>query len=178
MYILLEYLFEPIERISSILNQIANGEEKEIEMVSIDIEQLFKKIHQTENTKLKEKGIELTYYYELKEIQGNEDLIESMILNLVDNAIKASDIEGKITMRAYVEQEKQVIEVEDNGKGMTEEQLLQVTEPFYRADRARSREDGGTGLGLTLCAQIAKKHHAELSISSIPNEKTIVRVIF
>lgn len=61
---------------------------------------------------------------------------------------------------------------------MTEKQLLQVTEEFYRVDKARSRNEGGNGLGLALCEQIAKKHHAELSFSSIPNEKTIVKVIF
>lgn len=153
-------------------------EEKEIEMVPINIEQLFKKIYQTENIKIKEKGIEFAYYNELQEIRGNEDLIESMILNLVDNAIKACSTKGKITMRAYSDKEKKVIEVEDNGKGMTEEQLFQATEAFYRVDRARSRKEGGNGLGLALCEQIAKKHHAELSFSSKPNEKTIARVIF
>ncbi|WP_379142457.1 ATP-binding protein [Paenibacillus sp. sgz500992] len=162
----------------SLLELVIIREEKEIEMVSIDIEKLFKKIHQTENIKLKEKGIELVYYNELKEIKGNEDLIESMVVNLVDNAIKACSTKGKITMRAYFEEEKKVIKVEDNGKGMTEEQLLQVTEAFYRVDKARSRKEGGNGLGLALCAQIAKKHHAELSFSSKPNEKTIVKVIF
>ena len=162
----------------SLLELVIIREEKEIEMISIDIEKLFEKIHQTENIKLKEKGIELVYYNELKEIKGNKDLIESMVVNIVDNAIKACSIKGKITMRAYTEKEKKIIEVEDNGKGMTEEQLLQVTEAFYRVDKARSRKEGGTGLGLALCAQIAEKHHAELSFSSKPHDKTIVKVIF
>lgn len=162
----------------SLLELVIIREEKEIEMVSMDIEQLFKKVHQTENIKLKEKGIELVYYNELEEIKGNKDLIESMVVNLVDNAIKACSTKGKITMRAYFENEKKIIEVEDNGKGMTEKQLLQVTEAFYRVDKARSRKEGGNGLGLALCEQIAKKHHAELFFSSKPNEKTIVKVIF
>ncbi|MGM1045762.1 MAG: sensor histidine kinase [Bacillota bacterium] len=181
-YAATDYILSESKRLKniseSLLELVIIREEKEIEMVQIEIEQLFSKIHQTENIKLKEKGIEFVYYNELKEIEGNEDLIESMVLNLVDNAINACSTEGKITMRAYVEQEKKIIEVEDNGKGMTEKQLLQVTEAFYRVDKARSRKGGGTGLGLALCAQIAKKHHAELSFSSIPNEKTIVKVIF
>jgi signal transduction histidine kinase len=162
----------------SLLELVIIREEKEIEMIPIDIEQLFIKIHQTENIKLKEKGIEFAYCIELKEITGNEDLIESMVVNLVDNAIKACSTNGKITMRAYSEDGKKIIEVEDNGKGMTEKQLLQVTEAFYRVDKARSRKEGGNGLGLALCAQIAKKHHAELTFTSQPKEKTIVRVIF
>ncbi|SMF92881.1 Signal transduction histidine kinase [Paenibacillus uliginis N3/975] len=181
-YAATDYILSESKRLKniseSLLELVIIREEKEIEMVQIEIEQLFTKIHQTENIKLKEKGIEFVYYNELKKIEGNEDLIESMVLNLVDNAINACSTEGKITMRAYVEQEKKIIEVEDNGKGMTEKQLLQVTEAFYRIDKARSRKEGGTGLGLALCAQIAKKHHAELSFSSIPNEKTVVKVTF
>ncbi|MDR0269345.1 MAG: HAMP domain-containing histidine kinase [Paenibacillus sp.] len=181
-YAATDYILSESKRLKNISESLLElaiiREEKEIEMVRIDMEQLFTKIHQTEDIKLKEKGIEFVYYNELKEIEGNEGLIESMVLNLVDNAIHACGTEGKITMRAYVEQEKKIIEVEDNGKGMTEKQLLQVTEAFYRVDKARSRKEGGTGLGLALCAQIARKHHAELSFSSMPNEKTIVKVIF
>lgn len=162
----------------SLLELVIIREEKEIEMTSIDIEKLFNKIYQTENMKLKEKGIRFTYYNELKVVKGNEDLIESMLLNVVDNAIKACSTEGEITMRAYSKEEQKIIEVEDNGKGMTEKQLLQVTEEFYRVDKARSRKEGGNGLGLALCAQIAKKHGAELVFSSKTNEKTIVKIIF
>ena len=181
-YASINYILSESKRLKNISESLLElaivREEKEIEMVSIDIEQLFKKIHQTENIKLKEKEIELVYYNELKEIEGNEDLIESMVVNLVDNAIKACRAKGKIIMRAYLEKEKKMIEVEDNGKGMTQEQLLHVTEAFYRGDRARSRKEGGNGLGLALCKQIAKKHHAELSFSSKPDEKTVVKIIF
>lgn len=181
-YISINYILSESKRLKNISESLLElaiiREEKEIEMVSVDIEQLFKKIHQTENIKLKEKEIELVYYSEMKEIKGNKDLIESMVINLVDNAIKACRTKGKITMRAYFEEDKKIIEVEDNGKGMTEKQLLHVTEPFYRADRARSRKGGGNGLGLALCKQIAKKHHAELFLSSKPDEKTVVKITF
>lgn len=181
-YASINYILSESKRLKNISESLLElaiiREEKEIEMVPIDIEQLFKKVHQTENIKLKEKEVELVYDNELKQIEGNEDLIESMIVNLVDNAIKACSIKGKIIMRAYVEKEKKIIEVEDNGKGMTQTQLLHVTEAFYRGDRARSRTEGGNGLGLALCKQIAKKHGAELAFSSKPNEKTIVKVIF
>lgn len=181
-YISLNYILSESKRLKNISENLLElaivREEKEIEMGPIDIEELFKKIYQTENIKLKERQIKLVFSNELKEIQGNEDLIESMLINLVDNAIKACKVEGKISVRAYIEDNKKIIEVEDNGKGMTEEQLAHVTEAFYRAERSRSRKEGGNGLGLTLCEQIAKKHHAELSFSSTPNEKTVVKVTF
>ena len=56
--------------------------------------------------------------------------------------------------------------VKDDGVGMTPEQLLHITEPFYRTDTSRSRRDGGTGLGLSLCDRIAKAHGGNLTFSS------------
>ena len=81
-------------------------------------------------------------------------------------------------MRAYLNKGKKVIEIKDNGKGMTSEQLMHVKEAFYRVDKSRSRKEGGNGLGLALCEQIAKKHHAELVIDSYLGEGTTVQVIF
>ncbi|MHC1746846.1 MAG: ATP-binding protein [Cellulosilyticaceae bacterium] len=181
-YASIDYILSESKRLKNISENLLElaimREEKEIEMHIINIKQLFEKVYRTENIKLKEKNIALVYATEIKEIRGNEDLIESMLVNLVDNAIKACQAKGKIAIRAYLEKEKKVIEVEDNGKGMTQEQLLHVTEAFYRADKARSRKEGGNGLGLALCEQIAKKHNAVLNFSSKPNEKTIVKIIF
>ena len=61
---------------------------------------------------------------------------------------------------------------------MTEEQLGRITEAFYRVDESRSRKDGGTGLGLSLCKQIAFCHGAEISFSSEPGAGTTAKVTF
>ena len=74
---------------------------------------------------------------------------------------------GGKTMDNYININNQKI-------GMTEEQLTHVTEPFYRVDRARSRREGGTGLGLALCATIAQAHGAELTFTSVPGKGTKV----
>ncbi len=181
-YTFLQYILSESKRIKNISENLLEmtfiREDKAIKMVPIPVEELFKKVHQTENIKLKEKEIHFSYTNEIEEIQGNQDLIESLIMNLLDNAIKACEQKGKITMRAYLEEDKKIIEIEDNGKGMTSQQLLHVKEAFYRGDKSRSRKEGGNGLGLTLCDQIAKKHDAELIIESQLNKKTIVKVIF
>ncbi|MBE6023861.1 MAG: HAMP domain-containing histidine kinase [Cellulosilyticum sp.] len=181
-YTFLQYILSESKRLKNIsenlLDMAVMREEKEIEMMPIQINQLFKKVHQTENIKLKEKEIEFLYDSKIEKIQGNEALIESLVMNLLDNAIKACKPKGKITMRAYSENDKKIIEVQDDGKGMTSEQLLHVKEAFYRVDKSRSRKEGGNGLGLALCEQIAKKHGAELMIESQFNEGTVVKVIF
>ena len=82
--------------------------------------------------------------------------------NLAENAIKACAAGGKVTLR----QSDGIVSVEDNGKGMTAEQLLHVTEPFFRTDKSRSRAEGGAGLGLALCKNIAEAHGAEMRFES------------
>jgi signal transduction histidine kinase len=71
-----------------------------------------------------------------------------------------------------------VLYVRDNGAGMDAKQLTRITEPFYRTDRSRSRSEGGTGLGLSLCAKIADAHGAVLSFSSAVGEGTEAKVVF
>ena len=61
---------------------------------------------------------------------------------------------------------------------MTKEEISHITEAFYRVDKSRNRIEGGNGLGLALCEEIAKKHHARLSFESKPNEGTKVKVVF
>ena len=66
--------------------------------------------------------------------------------------------------------------IRDNGVGMTKEQMEHITEPFYRTDKARSRADGGAGLGLALCKRIAEAHGSSLEISSELGRGTTVSV--
>jgi signal transduction histidine kinase len=104
--------------------------------------------------------------------------MESMLINLIDNAIKACGKGGYIIVGAAKEAERKTISVWDNGKGMTPEILSQITEPFYRGEKSRNRSDGGAGLGLALCKQIASSHDAELSFSSCPGEGTTAKITF
>lgn len=94
--------------------------------------------------------------------------------NLVENAIKACTKGGKIQLSCS---DSRVI-VEDNGKGMTEEQLTHITEPFYRTDKSRSRAEGGNGLGLALCKRITIAHGAELLFELTIGKGTRVIVNF
>ena len=97
-----------------------------------------------------------------------------MFYNIIENGIKACEDGGRVTISSA---DNRVI-IEDNGKGMTEEQLKHITEPFYRTDKSRSRAEGGAGLGLALCKQIATTHQAELKFESKPQKGTKVIVSF
>lgn len=101
------------------------------------------------------------------------DLMCTAIINLVDNAIKASDEGATVILSA----EDGVISVQDNGKGITQSELTRLTEPFYMVDKSRSRRKGGAGLGLALVNSIVKNHGMTLSIESEPNVGTTVKIL-
>ncbi|UQZ86354.1 Signal transduction histidine-protein kinase ArlS [Paenibacillus konkukensis] len=126
---------------------------------------------------LRSKQIRLEVSCRLDEIKGDAVLLQSMLINFIDNAANASAAGSTIRLSAYADAAP-VLEVQDFGCGMEEEQTALVCEPFYRVDRARSRHGGGVGLGLSLCRQIAQLHGAELQMKSRPGEGTTMRVIF
>ena len=111
-------------------------------------------------------------------LNGEKVLLELLMTNITENAIKACIDGGKVTLSSAYENGKAVIYIEDNGIGMTNEQLAHITEPFYRTDKSRSRKEGGTGLGLALCDTIARVHNAALEFQSERNKGTKVIISF
>ena len=108
----------------------------------------------------------------------DKPLFASLLYNLLDNAAKASQEGQEISLICRRADEGIRVSVTDHGIGMSPEEIEKVTEPFYMVDKSRSRKAGGAGLGLALCAEIARRHGAELLISSAPGEGTTVTVLF
>ena len=94
------------------------------------------------------------------------DLIKTLLLNLVDNARKASQPEQTITIEGRVSGGRYRVEVRDEGRGMEETELGRIQEPFYMVDKSRARQQHGAGLGLSLCREIARFHDTDLSFLS------------
>ncbi len=123
-------------------------------------------------------GVEL--HVDAKNIECDCDrlLVGMVISNLVNNAIKACKGNGRVVLTCGIKDERPFISVRDNGVGMTAEQVSRITEPFYRTDKSRTRNEGGTGLGLALCERIVKAHGASLGFESVLGEGTVATVIF
>ncbi len=100
------------------------------------------------------------------QIMGDVDRLRQLLLNLVDNAIKYTPAGGKVTLALYREQGHVRIEVADNGPGIADKDLPHIFERFYRADRARSRQLGGSGLGLSIAQWVAQAHDGEIQVQS------------
>ena len=121
------------------------------------------------------------HHLELKEIEpsevsGDADRLKQLVLNLLDNSIKYTPPQGRVFVTLKNEAGTAVLSVEDTGVGIPEEDLPHVFERFYRADKARGRDPGGSGLGLSIAAWIVDQHEGEISIDSTPALGTTVTV--
>ncbi len=125
-----------------------------------------------------ERGVVISCDISIQKIYANKVLFISLISNLVQNAIYACESGGQVSWGIDEMNDKIRIYFKDNGCGMTEEQLNRVQEPFYRVDKARSREEGRTGLGLSICAEIVKYHNGEMEIQSEKGKGTLIFVTF
>jgi signal transduction histidine kinase len=104
-------------------------------------------------------------------------LFENVLINLLDNAYKATPPGGEILLNACREGDRAIFVVQDWGHGIPKQDLDYVFEPFYMADKARSRSQPGSGLGLTLCHAIVQAHDGEIRIESEENLGTKVSVV-
>lgn len=125
---------------------------------------------------MKNKSIRLVCKAEQKRVSLEPDLVKSLLYNLVDNASKAIDNGGMIAVRGTAIPGGCQFQVADNGRGMEQAELAKITEAFYRVDKARSRSQGGAGLGLALCKQIVELHNGSISFASEPGKGTKVTV--
>ncbi len=110
------------------------------------------------------------------EVQINAPLLEQALVNLVDNAIKYSNQNGRVLFSAKTEGSMTAIRVQDWGTGIAREHLPRLFERFYRVDKARSRKLGGTGLGLAIVKHIVQSHGGQIHVESTLGEGSVFTV--
>ena len=165
-----------LERLSFKLLDLLLLKKDAVTMRSVYLPFLVEEIQQALLPGLKEKAIRLVCKSDPGSVLLEPDLIKSLLYNLIDNASKAIEQEGIIALRATLTPEGCQFQVADNGRGMEEDELERITEAFYRVDKARSRSQGGAGLGLALCKQIVALHNGTIQFASEPGKGTRVTV--
>lgn len=108
-------------------------------------------------------------------LYGNKELLVTVLVNLLDNARKASKEHGVIEFSGKRIQEEEnpfyyELSVKDYGIGMTKEETERICDEFYMADKSRARQEGGAGIGMSLVALILEHHQAELIVESEPKK--------
>lgn len=112
------------------------------------------------------------------ELSAIPRIVEEMVYNLCDNALKYNRAGGNVAVTVTEDETQAAITVRDTGIGIPEEDVPRIFERFYRVDKSHSREIGGTGLGLSIVKHGAQNHGAEISVESRLGEGTAITVIF
>lgn len=153
------------------------GKNRQPELYPSDLQKLIKKTSLILGDKAEEKDIQLKTEVEddLPPVKMVPEQIELVLTNLIDNGIKYTPEGGEVIIRAFTNQNRVIVEVEDNGIGIPEEEQERIFERFYRVDKARSRALGGTGIGLSIVKHIIKNHQSEIEVESMPGEGSVFR---
>lgn len=174
----LMYIHEECSRLSRLsmkmmmLLELEN--ENVIKLWTVPISKVFESVQKSCGAILKEKNINLEICQHGQQFTMDEDLMTDALINLTDNAVKASQPGGTVILRAL----ENTIEVQDFGRGIPKEEQDKILEPFYMVDKSRSRRSGGAGLGLALTALIVRKHRISMEIISEEGKGTTIKLHF
>ena len=164
-----------LQKVSEILLDIAYIKNiGNIEKYQVDLVMLLNKVASELKQKADNQGVEIRCELDKSAVTGDEILLNMLFYNLTENAIKACDKGGRVTLKCRGLNAMVI----DNGKGIPQTELDNIMEPFYRVDRSCSRPEGGVGLGLPLCRQIAIILDAEIRFESEIGSGTTVFVDF
>ena len=166
---------EEVIRLSHLVNQLKNlakfdSYEDKLNLKNENLTQLIKNIIYNNESYALDKNIRIKY--ELEDVNANIDKekISQVIINLISNAIRYTNLNGEILIKLYKKSDFIKIIVKDNGIGIPEESLDYIFERFYRVDKSRCRNTGGTGVGLTICKSIVDLHKGKIEVKSKLNE--------
>lgn len=163
-----------INRLMDVVNGLSLLTEERAEESSdeIPLDKLFEEIIEELEPLYAEKSLEVSRDIQMDSIVGNRTLVQRAFFNLVENAMKYSQENGTVSIRACDGQ----IFVINTGDGIPATDLDRVFEPFYRVDSSRSRKTGGAGLGLSIVKTIVEKHGWSIEVQSIPGQETVMKV--
>ncbi len=162
-----------LERLTQKMLRLITLEEN-IQLHEEPVEELLDSVKNSVDEALRQRNIALHVSCGIQTLPMDFDLMQSLLINLVDNAAKASKEGQTIDLIA----QDSTITVTDHGAGMPKDEIPRIFEPFYRVDKSRSRQSGGAGLGLALVQRIAQAHGAQIAVESSVGAGTAVHVIF
>lgn len=176
----LDVTIQSTRRLSSVIDGLLmlGRADREDSFEPVNISQILHGIQEEIGPLYLEKHITLRYDLNTNILRGNPLLLYRAFFNLIENAYKYTEKDGSITITSYCEGQESIICITDTGIGIQEEDIAHIFEPFYRADKSRSRKIAGAGLGLAITKEIIDMHKAAISITSRKGLGTVVEVRF
>lgn len=177
----LNYIYSEGKRMLNLNNMLLDltfYREKNFELCLQPVLPICREVQELTAVRAAERNISIEVCGEELVLPLEKDLLKSLLLNLVDNAMKASPDGSSIIIGTQKKQQEKILYVQDFGRGMEAKELEKIKEPFYRVDKARSRKDGGVGLGVAICNQIASTLQGRLTYESQLQKGTIAKIYF
>ncbi len=151
------------------ISRLESGRQK-LNLSNFIIQDLYREVVESLDLKAREKKTQFIIKKGCEfplSVHADKEKIRQVLINLVDNAIKYGKENGTVEASFYnVDGRTTLIEISDNGYGIAEEHLPRIFERFYRTDLARSRKEGGSGLGLSICKHIVEAHGETMHVRS------------
>ena len=166
---------EEVVRLTSLVNKLSDlskfeSEKNKLNMTKVNLKKLIKNIVYNNEIRSLEKNISIKLDIEDINTYLDKDKISQVITNLLSNAIRYTNNNGNIQIRAYKENEYIKMIFKDNGIGIPNDSLEHIFERFYRVDKSRSKSTGGIGVGLTIVKSIIDSHNGTIEVKSKENE--------
>lgn len=147
-------------------------------MEDIDLNQFVNGCRGTLNVNADKHGIKIYFTGNECIVKANKNMMEEILYNLCDNAIRYNNEGGSVYVSVYEEKDRKVLSVKDTGIGIPKEHQERIFERFYRVDKSRSKSTGGTGLGLAIVKHMVARQGAKLELESETGKGTEIRVVF
>lgn len=163
-----------LEALSFKLLELMTLNNNDFLLEEIQMSDFLKDISDTIKPAAAKKNIRMIFDFEDGYCKIEFDLFKTLVLNLIDNAMKSGT--DSVAVLSQAKDGQYMIAIVDHGRGIPKEELRRVTEAFYMVDKARSRKEHGAGLGLALCEKIAEIHGTRLDIRSREGEGTAIRI--
>jgi two-component system sensor histidine kinase BaeS len=172
-------LYDEVLRLNSMVNELQNISRLDaghmaLNKTEIDFKTFFSDFFLLVNADAEARSIKLKVDIpdDLPPCWADPERLKQIVLNLVSNALRYTQDGGTVVQKAWSENKRFYFSVTDTGIGMTEEECQHVFDRFYRTDRSRARETGGTGLGMAITKGLVEAHGGEISVKSIKNVET------
>ncbi|MHB9111390.1 MAG: sensor histidine kinase [Thermoleophilia bacterium] len=160
------------------LSRAESGQEK-LDIMEVNVKAFLERVGNRLEPQFREKGVslELVPFNGELALFADEDKLDQVLTNLLDNSLRHTDSGGAVSLAAEPRGEFVALTVSDNGAGIPEADLPHIFERFYTADKSRSRERGGTGIGLTIASSYAKALGGSISAESEAGTGTKMTVL-
>lgn len=160
------------------LSQLEESDDEDMSFESVNLYEIAQRCVEALNINAINKCVTLNLTGEECYIRGKAQLVEELVYNLCDNAIRYNKENGNVTVTVTPLEKGASVSVKDTGIGIPEKYQERIFERFFRVDKSRSKATGGTGLGLAIVKHITQLHDAKLEISSEEGKGTEINVTF